>query len=136
MVRCTLKTANLMEMFWSFAIRAAFHIKNMCIHSSHGKTPFEKFFGKPPDLNYLKVFGCKAIAFVEKEKRKKFDSGAEAGILLGYSSNSKTYLIGSFENGFLATLQTRNVKFSERVFQDRKVFIGEVLRTTKTIFAR
>ena len=95
--------------------------KSRCIHSSHGKTPFEKFFGKPPDLNHLKVFGCKAFAFVEKEKRKKFDSRAE-GILLGFSSNSKTYLIGSFEKGFLETLQTRNVKFIERVFPGSESF--------------
>ena len=122
MVRCMLKTANLVETFWSFAIRAAFHIKNRCVHSSHGKTPFEKFFGKPPDLNHLKVFGCKAFAFVEKEKRKKSDSRAEAGILLGYSSNSKTYLIGSFENGILETLQTRNVTFNERVFPGSESF--------------
>ena len=64
----------------------------------------------------------KALAFAEKEKRKKFDSRAEAGILLGYSSNSKTYLIGSFENGFLETLQTRNVTFNEKVFPGSECF--------------
>ena len=89
------KTCELEETFWSSAIRTAFLIKNRCIHSSHGETPIEKFFGKPPDLNHLKVFSCNAFAFVEKEKRKKFDSRAKDGILLGYSSNSKVYLIGS-----------------------------------------
>ena len=42
--------------------------------------------------------------------------------MLGYSSNSKTYLIGSFENGFLETLQTRNVTFNETVFPGSEKF--------------
>ena len=123
MVRCILKTANLKETFWSFAIRAAaFHIKNRCIHSSHGMTSFEKFFGKPPHLNHLKVFGCKAFAFVEKVKRKKIDSSTEQGMLLGYCSNSKTYLIACIEKRFLEILQTRNVKFNESVFPGSESF--------------
>ena len=89
-------------------------LENRCIHSSHGKSPFEKLFGKPPDLNHLKVPGCKA--FEENEKRKKFDGRAEKGFLLVYSSNSKIYLIGSFGKRLLETLQTRNVTFNERAF--------------------
>ena len=42
--------------------------------------------------------------------------------MLGYNSNSKTYLIGSFENGILETLQTRNVTFNERVFPGSESF--------------
>ena len=43
MARCLLKTAGLPETFWSFAYRAAFHIKNRCLHSAHGMTPFGSF---------------------------------------------------------------------------------------------
>ena len=67
------ETANIPETFVSFANRAACHMKSGCIHSSHGKTPFEpseKFFGKRPDLNLLKAFGCKAFAFVERETKQ------------------------------------------------------------------
>ena len=45
--------------------------------------------------------------------------------MLGYSSNSKIYLIGSFENGILETLQTRNVTnvtFNEKVFPGSESF--------------
>ena len=42
--------------------------------------------------------------------------------MLGYSSNSKTYLIGSYENGIFETLQTRNVTFNGRVFPGSESF--------------
>ena len=42
--------------------------------------------------------------------------------MLGYSSISKTYLLGSFENGFLETLQTRNVTFNEPLFRGLESF--------------
>ena len=71
MARCLLKTAGLPETFWSFAYRAAFHIKNRCLHSAHGTTPFEKFFDKTPDLSHFRVFGCQAFMYLEKPKRKK-----------------------------------------------------------------
>ena len=105
MARCLMKKANLPEVFWSFAYRAAFHIKNRCIHSAHGKTPFEKFFGEVPKVSHLKVFGRRAYMYVEKSKRRKFDSRAREGILLGYSNNSNSYLIGFFEDGELVTKQ-------------------------------
>ena len=134
-----LKPAYVQETLWSFATRAAFHTKNRCIHSSHDKLQFEKFFGKPQNLNHLKVFGClsKVFALVEKKKLKlKFDSRAEEGVLLGYNSNSKTYLMDSFEKYFLETLQTRNVKLIESVFTRLESFICKVLPTTKTLFSR
>ena len=116
MARCLMKKANTPEVFWSFAYRAAFHIKNRCIHSAHGKTPFEKFFGELPKVSHLKVFGCRAYMYVEKSKRRKFDSRAREGILLGYSNNSNSYLIGFFEDGELVTKQSRNVHFCENKF--------------------
>ena len=70
MARCLLKTAGLPETFWSFAYRAVFHIKNRCLHSAHGMTPFEKFFDKTPDLSHFRDFGCQAFMYLEKPKQK------------------------------------------------------------------
>ena len=44
----------------------AYKICHVVGHSSHGKTRLEKFFGKTSDLNYLKVFDCKAFSSVEE----------------------------------------------------------------------
>ena len=71
MAMCLLKTTGLPETFWLFAYRAAFHIKNRCLHSAHGMTPVEKFFDKTPDLSHFRVFGCQAFMYLEKPNRKK-----------------------------------------------------------------
>ena len=51
------------------------------------------FHGNRPDLSHLHIFGCKA--FVLNEVRKKLDSKARVAVLLGYSENSKAYVVAS-----------------------------------------
>jgi hypothetical protein len=55
------------------------------------KTPYELWFGKQPNLSYLRVFGCKTHVFIHKEKRHKLDSHFHECIFLGYSKKSKAY---------------------------------------------
>jgi hypothetical protein len=116
MARCMLKQAKLSGALWSYAMRAAVHIKNRCMHSAIGKTPYELFFGHIPTVSHIKIFGCRCYAYVEKQKRKKLDSRAERGILLGYSSDSKTYLVGKVKDNKLTLIQSRNVEFNEQQF--------------------
>ena len=47
--------------------------------------------GKKPDISHLRVFGCKAFAYIPKEKRTKFDDHAIEAVLVGYSERSKSY---------------------------------------------
>ena len=51
------------------------------------------FHGSKPDLSHLHVIGCQS--FVLNEVRKKLDSKAREAILLGYSGNSKAYVVAS-----------------------------------------
>ena len=51
------------------------------------------FHGSKPDFPHLHVFGCQS--FVLKEVRKKLDSKAREAIQLGYSGNSKAYVVAS-----------------------------------------
>ena len=71
--RCLLETAGLPESFWSFAYRAAFHIKNRCLHFAHGTTPLltTQFFDNSPDVSHFRVFGYQTFMYLEKPKRKK-----------------------------------------------------------------
>ena len=55
--------------------------------------PFGVFHGSKPDLSHLHVFGCQS--FVLNEVSKKLDSKAREAILLGYSGNSKAYVVAS-----------------------------------------
>jgi hypothetical protein len=116
MSRCMMK-AGMDKTYWSYALKAAFHVKNFCIHSSHGKTPWELFNDSKADVSGLRVFGCTVFVFVEKEFRRKLDSTAVEGVFLGYDTHCPAYIV-SFPNssGDMRILQTRNVRFDEKQF--------------------
>ncbi|XP_012155337.1 uncharacterized protein LOC105664634 [Ceratitis capitata] len=60
MARCLLQKSGLGTSFWSEAVATSCFIRNKCPSSSiQWKTPYEKFYGNSPDLNYLKIFGSK-----------------------------------------------------------------------------
>ena len=63
------------------------------------------------------MVGCKVYTCIEKQFRTKFDSTAREGLFLGFSDNSKTYIIGIDKgDGSLKTIKTRSAKFDEEVY--------------------
>ncbi|GJZ88551.1 retrotransposon protein, putative, ty1-copia subclass, partial [Tanacetum coccineum] len=47
--------------FWDYALESATHILNMVPTKKVYKTPYELWYGKAPNLSYLKVWGCEAL---------------------------------------------------------------------------
>nr|GEV37228.1 reverse transcriptase domain-containing protein [Tanacetum cinerariifolium] len=47
--------------FWDYALESAKHILNMVLTKKVDKTPYELWYGKVPNLSYLKVWGCEAL---------------------------------------------------------------------------
>ncbi|GJU07813.1 retrovirus-related pol polyprotein from transposon TNT 1-94 [Tanacetum coccineum] len=58
-----------------------------------GKTPYELLKGRKPNLNYFKVFGSKCFILNTKDYLTKFNPKSYEGVFLGYSQNSKAYII-------------------------------------------
>jgi hypothetical protein len=55
------------------------------------KTFYELWFGRQPNLFYIKVFGCKTHVFIHKEKKHKLDSHSHECIFSGYNEKFKAY---------------------------------------------
>jgi len=56
------------------------------------KTPYELFKGRKPNISHFRVFGSKCFILNNgKDNLGKFDSKADEGIFLGYSSQSHVY---------------------------------------------
>ena len=72
----------------------AFYIRNYCFHSAIGKTPYNKMYRSKPNVSFVKVFGYRAFSYIEKQFREKLDHRAQEGIFLGFSNNSKKFVIG------------------------------------------
>ncbi|GJT66192.1 retrovirus-related pol polyprotein from transposon TNT 1-94 [Tanacetum coccineum] len=58
-----------------------------------GKTPYETLRGRKPTLDYFRVFGIKCFILKTKDYLTKLDPMSYKGVLLGYSQNSKAYII-------------------------------------------
>ncbi|GKA53831.1 retrovirus-related pol polyprotein from transposon TNT 1-94 [Tanacetum coccineum] len=55
--------------------------------------PLEILRGRKPTLDYFRVFGSKCFILNTKEYLTKFDPKSYEGVFLGYSQNSKAYII-------------------------------------------
>nr|GEV87977.1 Gag-Pol polyprotein [Tanacetum cinerariifolium] len=58
-----------------------------------GKTHYEIFRGRKPSLEYFKVCGSKCFVLSTKDYLTKFDPKSYEGVFLGYSQNSKAYVV-------------------------------------------
>ncbi|KXJ74708.1 hypothetical protein RP20_CCG013114 [Aedes albopictus] len=111
MATAMLIDAKLEKKYWGEAVMAAAHLQNRLPSRSVSCTPFEKWFGRKPNLNYLKVFGCKAWVHVPDSKRGKFDSKARKMTFIGYSEQHKGYRFVDLETEKVTI--SRDAKFLE-----------------------
>jgi len=95
MARTMLSENALPRYFWAEAINTACHIINRAmVRPFLGKTPYELYKGKKPNISYFKPFGCKCFILDNgKNNLGKFDPKSEKGIFLGYSSHSRSYRV-------------------------------------------
>ena len=91
--RSMLAHAGLPDSYWAEAVATAAYLRNRTPTTSfeEKKTPYERWYGKKPNLSHLKVFGCIAYAHIPDSKRSKLDKKAEKLRFVGYSIQSKGY---------------------------------------------
>jgi hypothetical protein len=87
---CMINQAGLGREFFMLAAICAAYIRNRIpIKALNGKTPYEMFFGRKPSYRQLKIFGCKAYVWLNKNDRNnrqgKLSDKAQEGIFVGYS---------------------------------------------------
>jgi hypothetical protein len=94
-------------------------------------TPFEIQTGSRPDISHVRIFGCEALAYIEKEKRTKLDYKTEKCIYLGMSSrhSADTHKLLSLTTN--QVIYRRNVSFNERSFPARTTPITRPTKTQK-----
>ncbi|GJU92255.1 retrotransposon protein, putative, ty1-copia subclass [Tanacetum coccineum] len=61
MVRSMMNLTTLPLSFWDYALESSTRILNMVPTKKVDKTPYELWYGKLPNLSYLKVWGCEAL---------------------------------------------------------------------------
>jgi len=87
-----LQTKGLSHCYWGDAVATAVYILNRSPTSAlENMTPYEAWYGKRPNVNHFKVFGCLAYVHVPDQNIKKLDAKSELYIFIGYSETSKAY---------------------------------------------
>ncbi|GJX79640.1 retrovirus-related pol polyprotein from transposon TNT 1-94, partial [Tanacetum coccineum] len=94
MSRIMLNEQSLPQKFWCNAVDTSTYILNrILIRVILGKTPYELLRGRKPTLDYFRVFGNKCFILNTNDYLTKFDPKSYEGVFLGYSQNSKAYII-------------------------------------------
>jgi hypothetical protein len=119
MARTMMIHAGVETDLWEYSLRFANYIRNRVkTRVLPNVTPYEKFWGKKPDLSRIRPFGCLGYVFKHKNLREsKWDTTALPAILLGFADHHSAYcleMIGSKEIKI-----ARNVMFFEEVFPYR-----------------
>jgi hypothetical protein len=116
MVRAMRIHANLPKSFWGEGANTAAYVVNR-LPTERGPSPFMILFGRPPHLENIRVFGCKAFVHAPKSQTKRLDPKAWLGILVGYDdSNWRCYRIYDPRCG--------DVRFAVQVTFDETSFPG------------
>nr|GEV93718.1 retrovirus-related Pol polyprotein from transposon TNT 1-94 [Tanacetum cinerariifolium] len=94
MSRTMLNDQSLPQKFWCNAVDTSTYILNrILIRAILGKTPYKLLRGRKPTLDYFRVFRSKCFILNTKDYLTKFNPKSYEGVFLGYSQNSKAYII-------------------------------------------
>ena len=116
-VSMILRARYIPKKFWFECKRAFCHIFNR-IPTTTSKgymTPYQHLFGKAPNVEHLRIWGCKGYINIPLEKRSKnFLARAYVGYLVGYSEyQMNAYRMWLPHSDVVVT--SRNVSFDENI---------------------
>lgn len=111
-VRCMLFDANMSKGFWAEAVHASVDIINILPNSANNnKSPNEIWFGRTPNIDMIRLFGCKAMVMIPQEKRRKLDEKSMECIFLRCADNAKAYRL--YNKATKKIVTSRDVVFFE-----------------------
>jgi hypothetical protein len=91
--RAMLIELGLPDEMWAEAVVTVNYVRNRTPVSAHGKTPWEAFYGKKPDVSHMRVFKARAFMHVPGALRHKLKPVSEKGWFIGYEANANAYRI-------------------------------------------
>lgn len=101
--------------FWEICVQNDAYLINMIPSTVlTGKSPFEKFYGRSPNLHHLRVLGSLCYATNVANMNDKFGARAIVAVHMGYSTTQKGYILYNLaDRNFFVS---RVVSFKENIF--------------------
>jgi transposase InsO family protein len=92
MARSLLKGRGVPAAFWGEAVSTAVFLLNRApTKSVAGKTPFEAWHGRKPDVEFLRTFGCVAHVKTARPHLKKLEDRSTPMVFFGYEQGAKAW---------------------------------------------
>ncbi|GJW96409.1 ribonuclease H-like domain-containing protein [Tanacetum coccineum] len=89
-----LADSKLPTTFWAKAVNTACYVQNrVLVIKPHNKTPYELFLGRKHALSFMRPFGYHVTILNTLDNLGKFDGKADEGFFVGYSVNSKAFIV-------------------------------------------
>jgi len=111
--RALLVESGLGNSKWPHAVRHATVVRNRVLTKVAGDVwvPLERWIGRKPPVDMIRVFGCMAVALIPKHHRSKLGAAATWCVHLGLAVESKGWLLWEPVRNVL--FDSRDVKFLE-----------------------
>ncbi|GJY98389.1 zinc finger, CCHC-type containing protein [Tanacetum coccineum] len=120
MVNFMLSYSGLSQGFWGEAILTACYLLNRVPNKRNMITPYELWTKKKPNLNYLRVWGCRAVVRLRDPKLKTLGERGIECIFFGYVEHSKDfkfYVIEPNDSVLInSIIESRDAIFDENRF--------------------
>ena len=120
MARTTMIESCFPEALWAEALRTACHVRDRTVSRSPRSdkpiTPFEAYYGRKPEVQHMRPFGCLAYVTRPHELRRKSlsQTAAYKAIMLGYTESAHQYRVWNIRAGYIQLV--RDATFNERLF--------------------
>ena len=120
MVNSMLSYSGLSQGFWGEAMLTACYLLNRVPNKRNRITPYELWTKKKPNLNYLRVWGCRAVVRLPDPKLKTLGERGIECVFVGYAEHSKAfrfYVIEPNESVAInSIIESREAIFDEKRF--------------------
>ena len=98
---------------WGEFLKSAIYVLNRTLSCSSSKTPFERLYGRKPNIENFRIVGCRAYPHVPSEKHKKLDPKGIPCWFVGYGEETRGWILWDPVNRKL--IQSRDVIFDEKL---------------------
>ena len=116
-VTAIMHEANMPASFWNYAVAAYVYVWNRLPTAPlPNTTPYAEWYKKQPDVSNLRVWGCAAYVYIQRDKRKSLQSHMQKCVFVGYPVGYKGW---QFYNPV-----TKKFIISERAVFDERHFPG------------
>ncbi|GJY12544.1 zinc finger, CCHC-type containing protein [Tanacetum coccineum] len=120
MVNSMLSYLGLSQGFWGDAMLTTCYLLNRVSNQRNRITPYELWTKRKPNLNYLRVWGCRAVVRLPDPKLKTLGERGIECIFVGYAEHSKAfrfYVIEPNESVLINSI----IELSDVIFDENRL---------------